>query len=263
MQINKKTCVMCILDGWGERTDGKIGSALIKTTPFLDHLKIKYPSALLQASEESAGLPTGQMGNSEVGHTIIGSGRIIQQDLMRISQNLKKTSSFATQTIISSFRKAFNTQKDYHILCLLSDGGIHSHINHLETILKIAHREKVKIYLHLFLDGRDTPPHSALKYLENIKLYLTKKITIATIMGRFYSMDRDKRWDRTYKAYQAIIEAKGENFTNPIDYVKKCYQQKITDEFIPPAYQKNYKGVQKNSHFFHCRNIFYDRNFRS
>lgn len=244
----KKPVVLCILDGWGKRQDGEKGCALTNTTPFLDRLMDEYPWSLLEASGLAVGLPKDQMGNSEVGHMNLGAGRIVMQDLPRIDEAIENH-SFGQLSPLRDFIAGLKESKGTcHLLGILSDGGVHGHIDHLIALIKILSTENIPIAIHGFLDGRDTPPQSALLFLtllQNIIKDLSH-VQIATLMGRYYGMDRDNRWDRTQKAYDAIIEGHAKAVDSFEGAMNTSYQNDITDEFVLPIKNKDYSGVKDN-----------------
>lgn len=232
----KKPIALIIMDGYGcsDLTQGNaISSAKV---PNLEKIVKSYPNTLIKASGLDVGLPEGQMGNSEVGHTNIGAGRIVYQDLTRITKSIKDGDFFENDILL----KAMNNAKDksLHIMGLLSDGGVHSHIDHLKALIKMAKTNNLEnVYVHAFTDGRDTDPQSSIKYVQEIEDYM-KEVgvgKIATISGRYYAMDRDKRWERIQLAYDVMINGKGNTCTSAIDAVKKSYDQGKNDEFILPT----------------------------
>jgi len=231
--------VLLILDGFGHNEDKKHNAVLQANTPNLDELKKRYPHTLINASETEVGLPVGQMGNSEVGHLNIGSGRIIPQDLERINVSIKTNEIFKHQELIENLKTLSLKNNSLHIFGLLSDGGVHSHISHFEAILKMAKEQNVKkVFIHVFLDGRDTPPRSAKKYITMLEDYCKKNFIgeIISVCGRFYAMDRDKRWDRTEAAYELIINSKAKFIANsPMESIELAYKRNETDEFISPT----------------------------
>ena len=231
--------VLLILDGFGHNEDKKHNAVLQANTPNLDELKKRYPHTLINASESEVGLPVGQMGNSEVGHLNIGSGRIIPQDLERINVSIKTNEIFKHQELIENLKTLSLKNNSLHIFGLLSDGGVHSHISHFEAILKMAKEQNVKkVFIHVFLDGRDTPPRSAKKYITMLEDYCKKNFIgkIISVCGRFYAMDRDKRWDRTEAAYELIINSKAKFIANsPMESIELAYKRNETDEFISPT----------------------------
>ncbi|WP_299679257.1 2,3-bisphosphoglycerate-independent phosphoglycerate mutase [uncultured Dokdonia sp.] len=233
--MNKKTILM-ILDGWGMAPDQKVSAVDQAQTPFIDSLYKQYPHAQLLTHGENVGLPEGQMGNSEVGHMNLGAGRIIYQDFAKINRALKNDTLKDEQTLIDAFNYAKKHQKPIHFLGLLSDGGVHSHINHLKGLIKAANTAGVsQSYIHAFTDGRDVDPKSGKAFVEDIsafaKAYNTK---LASVIGRYYAMDRDKRWERVQMAYDLIVNGKGTHTENPATDIQKSYDAAITDEFLKP-----------------------------
>src|SRR5262245_3742426 len=189
-------------------------------------------------SGEDVGLPAGQMGNSEVGHMILGAGRIVHQDLTLIHKDIEEGKFYQNPVILKALRAAKEKTNRLHLMGLLGDGGVHSHQLHMEAIIEMAKREKLgEVYLHLFLDGRDTPPHSAeplmLDLTEKLKVY--PNVKVATVSGRYYAMDRDKRWDRVEKAYACLTEGKGNRADSPLEAIRESYQKNVTDEFVLPT----------------------------
>lgn len=241
--MSKNSCVLLILDGYGI-SDKKEGNAIYKAnTVNIDRILKSYPHTSLHASGLKVGLPEGQMGNSEVGHLNIGAGRIIYQELTRITKEIEDGNFFNNESLNSAIDNCLKNNSNLHVMGLLSDGGVHSHINHLKAVLKLAKNKGInQTYVHCFMDGRDVSPTSGVSYIEDILNYM-KEIShgeIATISGRYYSMDRDKRWDRVEVCYDAIVRGKGEKRIgeNPIDVVKSFYDKGITDEFIVPTIVK-------------------------
>lgn len=233
-----KPIVLCILDGVGINKEEKGNAFLQANKPNLDKLFKEYPNSLLDASGTHVGLPDNQMGNSEVGHTNIGAGRIVYQPLELINTKIKDKTFFNNTNILNVINHTKENNSNIHILGLLSDGGIHSHINHLEALIDMCSNNKVNnIYLHMFLDGRDTLPNVAQKYLDQIKNKI-KNITncsIASISGRFYSMDRDNNWDRIQKSYDVIVKGTGNKNNNYEQVINECYKNEVYDEFITPT----------------------------
>ena len=214
---------LIILDGWGIAPAGAGNAVELADTPVFDRLWRDYPHAQLIASGEAVGLPAGQMGNSEVGHLTIGSGRILDQDLQRVNRAIEDGSFFENEVL----RSAFERGKSVHLLGLVSHGGVHSHIEHLKALLTFAPE---KTWIHAFTDGRDVSPHSAIDDLAELPAD-----RIATVVGRYYAMDRDNRWDRTQRALDAIVGGKGEHADNPIAAVQASYDRDVTDEFVEPV----------------------------
>ena len=236
--MSKKPLMLMILDGWGLNPEKKANAILNANTPNYDKLMKEFPNTILEASGLAVGLPEGQMGNSEVGHLNIGAGRIVYQDFTRISQDIKSGGFFKNPVLVWAMDNALNHNKSLHLMGLLSDGGVHSHIEHLKALLDMAKLKNLhKVYLHAFLDGRDVPPANAQKYIDEIEEYM-KKIgvgKIATISGRYYAMDRDKRWDRTEKAYNAIVFGEGLKSRSATEAIRQSYERKETDEFVVPT----------------------------
>ena len=214
---------LVILDGWGIAPPGPGNAIELAQTPVFDRLWRDYPHAQLAASGEAVGLPAGQMGNSEVGHLTIGSGRVLDQDLQRVNRSIRDGSLFENESLLGAFERGENV----HLLGLVSHGGVHSHIEHLEALLTIAPE---KTWVHAFTDGRDVSPTSAVRDLAELPLD-----RIATVAGRYYAMDRDNRWDRTDRALRAIVNGEGEHADDPIAAVRASYDRGVTDEFIEPV----------------------------
>ncbi len=235
--IKKSPLLLMILDGYGIR-ENKEGNAIATArTPNLDKLFSSYPHSKLDASGEAVGLPEGQMGNSEVGHLNIGAGRIVYQDLTRITSSIREGDFFRNKTLLDTMRNVKNKKSSLHLMGLLSDGGVHSHISHLYALLELAKKPGVKnVYVHAFLDGRDVPPKSALTYIKDAQKKM-KELggEFATIMGRYYAMDRDKRWDRVEKAYDAMTSGKGITAETAALAVENAYARDETDEFVNPT----------------------------
>lgn len=234
----KKPIVLCILDGCGIREDNDGNAFKNANKKTFDYLWNNYPHSLLEASSKSVGLPQGQMGNSEVGHMNIGAGRIVYQPLERINKAIEENSLSSNQELLKLISHVKNNRSNLHIMGLLSDGGVHSHINHLLNIIDILKNNNInKIYYHIFLDGRDVNPKSALKYINILeeKLNKTNMGKIATISGRYYAMDRDNNYDRLKKAYDAIVYGIGKVYSNPEELLNYSYNNNITDEFVNPS----------------------------
>jgi 2,3-bisphosphoglycerate-independent phosphoglycerate mutase len=239
--------VLCILDGWGISSDSS-NSGLVVAKNWQNFLE-KYPNCILQASETFVGLPKGQMGNSEVGHTTIGLGRVIKQDLPKIDEVIEDGSLWNQDQVRELVSTLKNNQKACHLMGLLSDGGVHSHQDHIFAITKYLLSQSIPVKFHSFLDGRDTPPNSAINFAKKtLELFSDNPLwQWSTVSGRFFAMDRDKRWDRTEKAYKTIALSDSENkFSKPIDLIQKMYAEKKFDEFIPPSTNKNYHGIEND-----------------
>ena len=231
-----KKALLMILDGWGIGDKSK-GDVIYSTpTPYMDYLNATYPHSQLQASGENVGLPDGQMGNSEVGHLNIGAGRIVYQDLVKINRACKDGSIMKNPEIISAYEYAQKTGKSVHLMGLTSNGGVHSSLDHVFTLCDISKAYGIKnTYIHCFMDGRDTDPKSGKGFIEQ----LTAKgketgCEIASIIGRFYAMDRDKRWERVKEAYDLIVSAKGKQASDMVNAMQESYDEGVTDEFIKP-----------------------------
>ena len=254
----KKPIALVILDGFALINETRGNAVAAANKPFFDGLYAKYPHTTLGASGEDVGLPDGQMGNSEVGHLNIGAGRIVYQELTRISKSIKDGDFFENKALLGAMQNARNG-KALHLLGLLSDGGVHSHIEHLEGLLDFAKRAGVeKVYVHAFLDGRDTPPKSAILYIEEIERHMAEigLGQIATVSGRYYAMDRDNRWERVEKAYRAVAEGKGILRASAVDCVQKSYEEGVNDEFVVPSLAINgYEGIKEGDSviFFNFR----------
>lgn len=232
----KKPVVLTIMDGFGYTPDVEGNAIALAGTPNLDALCKEYPHTLINASGLDVGLPDGQMGNSEVGHTNIGAGRVVYQDLTRITKAIEDGDFFTNKELVAAMENA--KDKSLHILGLLSDGGVHSHIKHLIALLDMAKKNGLKnVYVHAFTDGRDTDPQSAKSYVEKVQAHMDEIGTgkFASVSGRYYAMDRDKRWERVEKAYDAIVEAKGNTAESAIKCIEDSYAAGINDEFIVPT----------------------------
>lgn len=233
--MNKKVLLM-ILDGWGIAKNKNVSAIDKANTPFIDSLYKKYNHSKLQASELAVGLPVGQMGNSEVGHMNIGAGRIVYQDLVRINKAIEEHELDNNKVLLDAINYANQNNKRIHLIGLLSDGGVHSHINHLKGIVTIARNNNVKdLFIHAFTDGRDTDPKGGAQYLKDLSDHLGKNVgKIVSVVGRYYAMDRDKRWERVKLAYDLLVNGVGEKTTDIVKAVEKSYADGVTDEFIKP-----------------------------
>ena len=238
--MNNKVLLM-ILDGWGITKNTKSSALDIAKTPYIDELYKNYSNSFLITHGLNVGLPEGQMGNSEVGHVNLGAGRIIYQDLAKINLSIKNDNLKDQIKIIDSINYAKKYNKNVHLIGLTSDGGVHSHINHLIELIKIYDEKNIpNIFIHAFTDGRDVDPHSGINFIRNLEK-ITKKTSakIATIVGRYYAMDRDNRWDRTKIAYDLITNSIGERSRNIVESIKKSYDLGISDEFLKPIVMEN------------------------
>ncbi len=232
--MNKKVILM-ILDGWGITQDPNVSAIAQANTPFIDQLLQKYPHAKLYTSGENVGLPEGQMGNSEVGHMNLGAGRIVYQDLVKINKAIKDGTFFENIVLKNAFETAKKNHKSVHLLGLLSDGGVHSHIDHLKALIDMGKKYNVPTYIHAFMDGRDVDPHSGITFLKDIQDYIKgTPAKIASVIGRYYAMDRDNRWERVKKAYDLLVKGEGKPAKDLVKAVEESYQEGISDEFILP-----------------------------
>ena len=233
--MNKKV-ILLILDGWGVTQNPSVSAIFNAKTPYINSLYDLYPSSELRTDGEHVGLPKGQMGNSEVGHMNLGAGRIVYQNLAKINMAVKEGKLAKETELIKAFNYAKENNKNVHLLGLISNGGIHSHIDHAKGLLDAAHKNNVdNVYLHAFTDGRDCDPKSGKYFIKDIEKYM-KNTTgeLATITGRYYSMDRDNRWERVKLTYDALVEGIGKKSVNALDSINESYQKDITDEFIKP-----------------------------
>jgi len=234
----KSPAALIILDGWGYSPDEFANSIAEANTPNFDKLNEEFPSTLVATSGLSVGLPEGQMGNSEVGHLNIGAGRVVYQELTRITKSIKDGDFFDNSELMKAINNAKENGKALHFLGLLSDGGVHSHMNHIKGLLDLAKKNGLtKVYLHAFLDGRDTPPRSAKIYMEEIKAYMDAVGVgeVATVSGRYYAMDRDQRWERIQLAYDALVHGKGKEAESAIEAIENAYDRDENDEFVLPT----------------------------
>ena len=234
----KRPLLLCILDGFGWVPQETYGNAIAAAkTPYFDKLFASCPFTTIGASGMDVGLPDGQMGNSEVGHTNIGAGRIVYQELTRITKSIADGDFFENEALVSAMRSAKENGKALHLMGLLSDGGVHSHNGHLYGLLEMAKRMGLtKVYVHAIMDGRDVPPDSGLGFIKELQAKLASLGvgTIASVTGRYYAMDRDNRWDRVEKAYAAFVYGEG-NHGTPVEVMEKSYAEGVTDEFVVPA----------------------------
>lgn len=236
--MNDKLTMLMILDGFGINEKEEGNAIKLAKTPNIDKLMKTCPTTVIHTSGMQVGLPEGQMGNSEVGHTNIGAGRIVYQDLTRITKSIEDGDFFSIPEFVEAIENCKKNHSKLHILGLLSDGGVHSHIRHLFALLELAKRKDFEeVYVHCFLDGRDTPPASGESYIMKLEEKMREKGIgkIATISGRFYSMDRDKRWQRVQKAYDALVYGKGNQATSVISAIEASYQKEVFDEFVEPT----------------------------
>tara|TARA_A100000171_G_C2133487_1_gene148314 strand:- start:1639 stop:3156 length:1518 start_codon:yes stop_codon:yes gene_type:complete len=232
----EKRVLLMILDGWGLGTDSTVSAIDHAKTPVIDALYSKYAHSKLEASGLAVGLPAGQMGNSEVGHMNIGAGRVVYQDLVKVNKAVEENTLADNPTLKSALDYAKTNSKKVHFLGLLSDGGVHSHINHLKALLSIAGNQGLKdVFVHAFTDGRDTDPKGGIKYMADLEAHMEKTTgKVASVIGRYYAMDRDNRWERIKLAYDAMVKGAGVNSENISESIAKSYIEGVTDEFIIP-----------------------------
>jgi 2,3-bisphosphoglycerate-independent phosphoglycerate mutase len=240
----QKRVMLMILDGWGLGKDPKVSAVAQAKTPYINSLYQKYPHSKLEASGLAVGLPAGQMGNSEVGHMNIGAGRVVYQDLVRINKSIEEKELDKNAVLLEMFAYAKKTNAKVHFIGLLSDGGVHSHIDHLKGLCSIAQRNSVKdLFIHAFTDGRDTDPKGGVGYIKELQDHLDKTTgSIATVVGRYYAMDRDKRWERVKLAYDVMVNGVGEKATDLEAAVERSYAAGVTDEFIKPIVHVDSNG---------------------
>lgn len=245
--MNKKVILM-ILDGWGHSPDPKVSAIDNANTPFIDSLYINYPNAELRTDGLHVGLPEGQMGNSEVGHMNLGAGRIVYQDLAKINLAVQNHTLKNEKPLLNAFNYAKENHKNVHFLGLVSDGGVHSHTSHLRGLINAAEENGVKnMFVHAFTDGRDVDPKSGKKYIQDLQNFLSNTpAKLASVIGRYYAMDRDKRWERVKLAYDLLVNGIGEKSTNLVESIQKSYEDNVTDEFIQPLFSVDGQTIQAN-----------------
>ncbi len=256
--MSKNPVALIILDGFGYTPAEKGNAVKFAKTPNIDKYMEMYPHNLIKCSGMDVGLPDGQMGNSEVGHTNIGAGRVVYQELTRITKSIQDGDFFENEALLKAIDNCKNNNSALHIMGLMSDGGVHSHNTHLYGLLELAKRNGLeKVYVHCFLDGRDVPPTSGADYVQALEDEISKIGVgkVASVMGRFYAMDRDNRWERVSKAYDAIALGKGEVCDSAVDAIKKSYEGSITDEFVVPTIVSGTDHVKENDSvvFFNFR----------
>jgi 2,3-bisphosphoglycerate-independent phosphoglycerate mutase len=237
--------LLVVLDGWGVRPERDHNAIALARTPTWDELLARFPHTTLEASGEAVGLPDRQMGNSEVGHMNMGAGRIVYQDLTRIDQSIRNGELFANQTLLESMGRCRTGDRALHLMGLVSDGGVHSHQRHLHALVELAARLKLpRVFVHAFTDGRDSPPTGAREYLGELQQVMTRVGTgqIASVIGRYFAMDRDRRWERTRRAWAAIVLGEGKVAPSAASIVDASYASGVTDEFLEPAVIANADG---------------------
>ncbi len=263
--MQQSKLALLILDGWGIGNKDLTDATHLANTPFIDGLYNDSTQSQLRTDGLHVGLPEGQMGNSEVGHLNIGAGRVIYQDLVKINKSIETKEFFNNSTLLQSVEMAKNSNNVVHLIGLVSDGGIHSHINHLYALIDFyENNSDAEVYIHAFTDGRDTDPKSGLRYLAELESYIAdKKAKVASVIGRYYAMDRDNRWERIQRAYDLLSQGKGISFNSSKEAIASSYKQAITDEFIEPAIicDENQKAIAtiKENDLVLCFNYRTDR----
>jgi 2,3-bisphosphoglycerate-independent phosphoglycerate mutase len=252
MTSRPRPLVLCILDGWGERPNGEDNAIDRANTPVWHELMRRWPHAQLEASEHYVGLPDGQMGNSEVGHTNLGAGRIVMQELPRIDKAIAENKIAGLPAMLEFIAKLKASGGTAHVMGLMSPGGVHSHQHQIAALACIVAEAGIPVAVHAFLDGRDTPPKAAIGYLRQFQKDVAGhgEIRIATVAGRYYAMDRDKRWDRVEKAYRCLTVREGERAADPIKAVEAAYARGETDEFVLPTVIGEYRGMRDGDGLF-------------
>ena len=242
-----KKALLMILDGWGIGNHTKSDAIATTPTPYWDSLIANYPHSQLQASGENVGLPDGQMGNSEVGHQNIGAGRILYQDLVKINKSIKEGTIYDNPEVKSAFSYAKETGKNIHFMGLTSTGGVHSSLNHIFALCDIAKKYELEnVFVHCFMDGRDTDPQSGKGFVEQVEQHCAESTgKVVSVIGRYYAMDRDKNWDRIKLAYDLLVSGKGEQATSMTDAIQASYDAGVTDEFIKPINNSTVDGTIK------------------
>ncbi len=255
-----KPVVLCILDGWGLRSEPEANAPVLADTPGFDHIVATCPNATLVTHGPDVGLPKGQMGNSEVGHTNIGAGRIVAMDLGQIDLAIEEKSFFSNSAIAAFIETLKASGGTAHLMGVISDGGVHGHINHVLAACRMIVDAGVPVALHAVTDGRDVAPRSGAGFIADLEKQLPNGAVIATVSGRYYAMDRDNRWDRVQRAYEAMISGVGEHHVGrtPVQVVCDYYDSDITDEFLPPSVIGTYGGADDGDGFF-CLNFRADR----
>ncbi len=265
MEKSNKKVALIILDGWGYGRNDRSNAILAAHTPFFDSMIEQYPHSRLEASGISVGLPAGQMGNSEVGHMNLGAGRVVYQELGRIHKAVDDKEFDTNPVIQQAFDYAKANNKDVHFIGLVSDGGVHSHIKHLNGLCDAASRAKLpRVYIHAFLDGRDTDPNGGAKYITDLENHISgTNVQIASAIGRYYAMDRDNRWERVKKAYDVMVNGEGTLSHDLVKSITQSYAEGVTDEFILPIVKTDENGeplaVIKNGDVVLCFNFRTDR----
>lgn len=249
-----------ILDGWGVTGDPSVSAVAAANTPFMDAISEEYPHATLRTSGLDVGLPDGQMGNSEVGHMNLGAGRVVYQDLVKLNLASEDGSLAKELVLVEAMQHARRNNRKFHLIGLVSDGGVHAHINHLKALLSAAADFGLDdVYVHAFTDGRDTDPKAGEGYLKDLQQHIDSTTgKIASLVGRYYAMDRDKRWERVKKAYDLLVHGEGESFSTAVEAVKHSYSEGVTDEFITPKIIDP-RGIIEEGDVVLCFNFRTDR----
>lgn len=244
MSKQQKKALLVILDGWGKGLEANSDAIQQAETPFVDSLYKKYPNSNLVTYGLEVGLPEGQMGNSEVGHLNIGAGRVVYQELARINKAVKEKTLDKNPVLVAALKKAKTTGQTVHLMGLVSDGGVHSHIEHLKALCNITEDHGLeKVFIHAFMDGRDTSPKGGINYLAEVQKHISKlSANIASITGRYYAMDRDNRWERIKIAYDALANGTGKPSTDLLESIQQSYDEGITDEFLMPIIHSDKEG---------------------
>ncbi|MBB3967805.1 2,3-bisphosphoglycerate-independent phosphoglycerate mutase [Mucilaginibacter phyllosphaerae] len=262
---NVKKVALIILDGWGYGRNDRSNAIVAANTPFFDEMIAQYPNSKLEASGLAVGLPEGQMGNSEVGHMNLGAGRVVYQELGRINKAVTDNEFVQNETILAAFNYAKENDKDLHLIGLVSDGGVHAHINHLKGLTTATNALGLeKVFIHAFLDGRDTDPNSGLKFITDLEHHIADTpVRLASAIGRYYAMDRDNRWERVKLAYDLMVKGEGTATDNILTSIEKSYADGVTDEFIKPIVKVDEDGqpvaVIKDGDVVICFNFRTDR----
>jgi 2,3-bisphosphoglycerate-independent phosphoglycerate mutase len=261
-----KKAILAILDGWGLGLDPKISALAQAKTPFIDSCLQNFPNTTLEASGIAVGLPFGQMGNSEVGHMNLGAGRVVYQNLVKLNIAVENDTLGKEDTIVRAFEYALENKKNVHFIGLVSDGGVHSHINHLKGLLSAAHEFGLKdnVFVHAFTDGRDCDPHSGKGFIAELMDHMMRTTgKLASVIGRYYAMDRDKRWERVKLAYDVLVNGIGEQTQDTLGLIEKSYHEGITDEFLKPIVCQNESNLPvakiDNGNVVFCFNFRTDR----
>jgi 2,3-bisphosphoglycerate-independent phosphoglycerate mutase len=262
---NTKKLALIILDGWGYGRNDKSNAIVAANTPFFDSMIAQYPNSKLEASGLAVGLPEGQMGNSEVGHMNLGAGRVVYQELGRINKAVIDNEFVQNEALVEAFNYAKQNNKDVHFIGLVSDGGVHAHINHLKGLTDATNSLGLeKVFIHAFLDGRDTDPNSGLQFISELEQHINgTPVKLASAIGRYYAMDRDNRWERVKKAYDLMVNGEGEASQDILASIQKSYDEGVTDEFILPIVRVDSDGkpvaVIKEGDVVICFNFRTDR----